>query len=187
MSMVRTASNRANAQKSTGPKTARGKATSSQNARKHGILTREVILAGESRSEFASFRKGMLQSLTPVGELEFFLVDRVVSSAWRLRRVLKAESAALDFEHQEHGSRTYTNGTVEWTESVSDREAWRDIGRDFLLHYGTDPIANLTRYEAALERGMYRALHEIQRLQAERSGRATVAPSVLDLTVSAGE
>jgi hypothetical protein len=149
------ASNRRNAQKSTGPRSAGGKAKSSQNARKHGILTREVVLAEESRSDFASFRKGMLLSLAPMGELEFLLVDRIISSAWRLRRVLKAETAALEYEHQEHGHRTFTNGALTWREAVPDREAWRDIGRDFLLHYGTDPIQNLTRYEAALERGMY--------------------------------
>ncbi len=44
----KTASNRVNAKKSTGPKSPEGKARSSQNARKHGILAREVILAGRA-------------------------------------------------------------------------------------------------------------------------------------------
>ena len=38
------------------------------------------------------------------------------------------------------------------------------------------------RYEAHLERGLYKALHELQRLQAVRHGQDVPAPAALDIT-----
>ena len=46
------AANRANAQKSTGPRTEEGKAISSQNALKHGVYSRSDILDGEFQEAF---------------------------------------------------------------------------------------------------------------------------------------
>ena len=50
---------------------------------------------------------------------------------------------------------------------------------------GADMLSKLSRYETTLERGMYRALHELQRLQAGRSGQAVLPPAVVDVDVSA--
>jgi hypothetical protein len=42
----------------------------------------------------------------------------------------------------------------------------------------------LSRYEVTLERGLYKALHELQRLQAARDGHAVPLPEVVDVEVS---
>ena len=42
----------------------------------------------------------------------------------------------------------------------------------------------LCRYEAHIERGLYKALHELQRLQAARCGQPVSAPLALDVDVS---
>jgi hypothetical protein len=44
--------NRRNALKTTGPKTAEGKAAVCLNAMKHGLLSREVLLPGEDEVAF---------------------------------------------------------------------------------------------------------------------------------------
>ena len=44
----------------------------------------------------------------------------------------------------------------------------------------------LCRYEAHLERGLYKALHELQRLQAARGGEYVAPPAALDVTLDAG-
>jgi len=41
------------------------------------------------------------------------------------------------------------------------------------------------RYETSIERGLYRALHELQRLQAARRGEAVAAPVAVDVCVDA--
>src|SRR5262245_23346436 len=54
MSLEKVAANRRNAQRSTGPCTPEGKRISRRNALKHGILSREVLLASERAGELAS-------------------------------------------------------------------------------------------------------------------------------------
>jgi hypothetical protein len=42
----------------------------------------------------------------------------------------------------------------------------------------------LSRYETTLERSFYKALHELQRLQAARDGQAVPLPEAVDVEVS---
>lgn len=84
-----------------GPKTARGKASSSRNAQKHGLLSRDLILPGESREEFDDVVASLIAELRPVGLLERSLVERIAVSLWRQRRLVKAESAGIELRATE--------------------------------------------------------------------------------------
>jgi len=44
-----------------------------------------------------------------------------------------------------------------------------------------DTYGKLIRYEVSIERGIYRALHELQRLQAARNGEAVTTPLAIDI------
>ncbi|MBN2133328.1 MAG: hypothetical protein JW741_27770, partial [Sedimentisphaerales bacterium] len=88
--------NRSNAQKSTGPRTTDGKAAVSQNALKHGLCAERTVIAGEDLGEFEFYRDRMLGELTPDGEVESMLAERVVSLSWRLRRTERAQNEAFD-------------------------------------------------------------------------------------------
>ena len=57
--------NRLNAQRSTGPRTAEGKARSSQNAVRHGLTAKCPVLPGEDPAEFAAFSEALFEDLTP--------------------------------------------------------------------------------------------------------------------------
>ena len=61
MSERQLAANRRNAQRSTGPRTAKGREVSRMNALKHGILSRQVLVAGqhyqEDRKEFETLHQ----------------------------------------------------------------------------------------------------------------------------------
>jgi hypothetical protein len=91
--------NRRNAQHSTGPKTPEGKAASSMNALKCAIHSRQVVVQGrclqEDEQEFTGFHQRLWDDLKPVGVLEEILADQIVTTHWRLRRALKAESAEI--------------------------------------------------------------------------------------------
>ena len=71
------------------------------------------------------------------------------------------------------------------------REALADLEAAIRLQERTqtimppEPLESVSRYEAHLERCLFRALHELQRLQASRTGTGT-APMALDLDVSVG-
>ena len=95
------AANQANARRSTGPKTQKGKAIVRFNALRHGLLTRDVVLPGEDADAFEELRNQVRANLSPVGPIEEFLTDRVVNAMWRLRRLERAETAL--FHSRIHG------------------------------------------------------------------------------------
>jgi hypothetical protein len=52
---------------------------------------------------------------------------------------------------------------------------------------GADTLSKLARYEPTLDRALYRALQELQRLQAARKSDNVSAPAALDVNVNLGE
>ena len=59
--------NRANAQKSTGPRTPEGKAKVAQNALKHGLLAKQAVVAGEDTDDFDLLRDQFRAGTGPGG------------------------------------------------------------------------------------------------------------------------
>jgi hypothetical protein len=85
------AANLRNATRSSGPKTAVGKARSSQNALRHGLRSELPVLPGERARDWEAHQAGILRSLAPVGALEEALAQRVALCLWRQRRVILYE------------------------------------------------------------------------------------------------
>lgn len=173
--------NAQNAMASTGPRTAKGKARSARNALKHGLTAGEVLLPTEEAGVFNAFSEGLRASLAPVGELESMLVERIVVSAWRWRRVVRLERVHQVFqientsdEIERFGGAGSYSGLSE--EGVEGLEAEKRI----------TALVNLSRYEGAIERSLYRALHELERLQAARRGVAVALPVMVDVDVAVG-
>lgn len=99
--MARAQTNSANAQRSTGPRTAAGKARASQNAVRHGLRSAAPLLPGESAAEWEGFEEGVVRSVGPATPLEAELAGRVALSLWRLRRVRAFEAAAAALDEEE--------------------------------------------------------------------------------------
>ena len=81
------AANRANAKKSTGPKSAEGRARSSQNSRKHGLTASRMMFDGEDPEDFKDLCEGLKGEYNPQTIVEQELVSYLASLFWRLRRV----------------------------------------------------------------------------------------------------
>jgi hypothetical protein len=81
--------------KAAGPRTELGKERSSRNAIRHGIFSEVILLKGESRLELESLRLEFWKKSQPEGAIEEFLVDKLVSIAWRYRRFLLAETGEI--------------------------------------------------------------------------------------------
>ena len=84
-----------------GPKTQGGKAASSKNATKHGLLSpRPVVYAFERREDYDTFCEGIIESLSPQGTLELDLAEQVASLLWRRKRIThyEAEMIAISIE-----------------------------------------------------------------------------------------
>ena len=90
------ASNRLNAQRSTGPRSQGGKARSSLNALRHGILARaafNVTLEGEDRRvEFEDIVQGLAEEFQPQTMSDHLTVQQAAGCYWRLAKVLTFET-----------------------------------------------------------------------------------------------
>ena len=162
--------NRENAQRSTGPTSPEGKERSARNSLKHGLLAQEMVLLGEAAKELTAFREGLLADLRPEGELEQFLADRVVAAAWRLRRAVRVEEEMVEGDWLSQ-NRSWAKDHYLFpkrpapTAEAAAASTWRH----------EQAFERLARYEAHIERGFYRALRELQRLQAARGKGGTAA------------
>ncbi len=188
------ASNQANSQLSTGPKTASAKARISRNAVQHGLQGHFQLIVGESLSEYQSFHDHLHTQLAPCGALEDELVERVIAAFWRLRRINRMETEMIDKVLEDalrdkkcHDGRSaqYPVDTIFGSPLTSPEH---DINSISLGEAATrqiqsnDVLGKLHRYEAHIERGLFRALHELQRIQATRNGQTVPAPLALDIT-----
>ena len=173
--------NRRNALASTGPRTLAGKRKVSRNALKHGLLAKDLVIRGESRADWEAFRDDLLEDLAPQRPLERLLADHLVASAWRLRRAARYEKEILERSHRQ-----------EQFEREADPEWFADqpelsMADSVLDCFGGGTYSKMVRYEAFIQRSMYRALDALQRLQADRAVRLVPPPLavVVDVEVEA--
>src|SRR5712691_9487090 len=136
------------ARRATGPRTPAGKERSKQNARKHGIFSKVVLLKDEPRSQFNSLLQGLRENLQPEGTLEEVLVEKLATFLWRHRRLIIAETAEirkgvefLDWEEEQCHE--------EWANTVSDLAMdfpgglMRKIGNPIILQRCLDLLEDL--------------------------------------------
>jgi len=90
------AANRANALKSTGPRTERGKTKSKLNAVTHGIYATTSILDGENEDTYRALENSYRKSFAPEGPLEDFLVSQITTLQWKIGRIDRADGALYD-------------------------------------------------------------------------------------------
>src|SRR5438270_10509757 len=87
--------NRANAARSTGPKTEEGKARSRGNALKHGLTGAGVVLPEADAAEVERLSSAFRAELQPPGEVGAILVRRLAVLAVRMDRAADHEAAAV--------------------------------------------------------------------------------------------
>jgi hypothetical protein len=88
--------NRLNAQSSTGPTSPEGKAKSSLNALSHGFYSKHLLLPDEDPAELELLRSSLIESYQPQDGAELLLVERIVSSQWKLQRLNKLEAKTME-------------------------------------------------------------------------------------------
>ena len=92
----RAAVNRANAEYSTGPRTAAGKQRSSLNATTHGLTSRSPVLASEDLAAYQLHCRQFCEEYQPATPTETQLTKELADTAWRLNRIPLLEAALLD-------------------------------------------------------------------------------------------
>jgi hypothetical protein len=167
--------NRQNSQKSTGPRSAEGKAAVSKNAIKHGLFASEAVIKGESAEEFETFRDEMLNELAPVGPVESMLAERYVSLSWRLKRIERMQNQAIDvmIERDEQPSplaklaqSMLPKHLRQFKADASEFNPELVLGRVAIKDYSNSRVLEkLMMYERRIENSMFKTLHELERLR----------------------
>jgi hypothetical protein len=141
---------------------------------KHGLLSKEVLLKGEDDETLVELGRRLRRELVPK-EVELIFIDRIISSIWRIKRLCRIEKEMMEGDMKEG---------VSFGPKSTDEEA--TLGRAFAMDLAEyDTYGKLARYETHIERSLYRALHELMRLQSARKGeQACATPIAVDLNIS---
>ncbi|MHC4150443.1 MAG: hypothetical protein ACYSR5_13305, partial [Planctomycetota bacterium] len=129
---------------------------------KHGLFARCDVISSESQDEFDCHRNRILAELAPAGPLESIFAERIVSLSWRLKRAERMQNQALDAELED-----FTNDS--WSRRFRrdpddprpDLTLGRVAAKDFTNYRVFD---RLQLYERRIERSLYKAMREFQRL-----------------------
>ena len=176
--------NRQNAKKSTGPRTDGGKATSSQNAVKHGLFAREAVIHGEDPAEFDLYRDAFLADLRPVGPMESMLAERIVSLSWRLQRAERLQNEAIDEQILKvSGSRVakvtrslLPKGVRRTLADSGAMEHDPSLGRALAKHtLDAWLLDRLQVYERRIETSMFRTIGQFRQFQRRREAEQVPA------------
>ena len=136
------------------------------------------------------------------------MVERIATSLWRLRRCYGIEAGIFVYQRRyrtwnrasdtvrqlkneaefpslyrraPENEKTFTAAKRKQSKARDElNESIPFLGKDF----GESErwLGSLSRYEVAIERSLYRAMHELQRLQTERKGRDG-GGSIIDVSV----
>jgi hypothetical protein len=138
--------NRANAEKSTGPKSENGKARSSQNALKTGIDAKSEIIRLENPADHAELSAAFHARFAPATPEELSLVDALIRFEWLSRRY-----ACVD--------------TAIWENRFTARDT-RALGEVFLAE--SAKICRAVMTFNSVRRGFNATLKQLADLQAKR-------------------
>jgi hypothetical protein len=150
--------NRRNAQKSTGPRTAEGKAASRMNALRHGLASVHVH---ENAAEFQEFRASLVQTWMPANAKEMMLVDLIADGWWRMARSNRYESELLanEIEEMKRRNRLPTRPHPRDDRGVALMMAQEQYDRAF---------KTLFRYSDRASSKYFRALEQLEKMQRAR-------------------
>ena len=150
--------NRANAQNSTGPATATGKAASRFNATRHGLTSQVACMTWEDREAFNTFCTALIADYRPEGAAETQLAQAIAEDNWRLNRARAIEHNifALGFAAS---APLADSDNPQIDAALAQAQTFRDEAKTFGL---------ITLYEQRIHRNLQRNLDRLRQLQSER-------------------
>jgi len=157
-SIHRAAVNKANAQKSTGPRTEAGKQRSSLNALRHGLTGQTIVLPTEDHSAYQRHSQAFLDEYRPKGATETQLVQSLLDTSWQLNRASAVETNLFSLGITESEDRIRASHPEAET-ALAMALAYREHNRAF---------ANIGIYRQRLAREFERTLILLRQIQSER-------------------
>jgi hypothetical protein len=155
--------NRANAQKSTGPRTAAGKDRSRLNATRHNITGIPSLRSGPEKDAFDAYFERLIPGFHATNDVEFELAGRIVDVMFRLARISTLEVNILNA-----GESAAAAPLTDADRALAQANAFIRESRTF---------SNLSLYEQRLSRTLQKDLDTLQFLRNPKQSKGIVAPS----------
>lgn len=133
------------------------------------------MIEGEDEKSLVELGKRIRAEINPTGEVELILADRIIANIWRLRGLHEVERETMNYQREKELTSSWNKQYL--TEDQAQRKATREM-------LETEDTEVLLRYEAAIKRGIYEALYELQRIQGVRVGEKLPAPIAVDIDIS---
>ncbi len=150
MTLTKSESARINGAKSRGPKTPAGKAKSSQNAIKHGIFAKVIVLRNENADLFEQLTQDFVRRFEPRDGVELAIVEQMVAATWRLSRCWELQTQTMNLE----------------LEKDQDPDNENLKARSFHATIGNSPAMQLLhRFENSYERIINRAIRTLANIR----------------------
>jgi hypothetical protein len=148
---------RANAQKSTGPRSTPGKQRSRLNAVKHNLSGQFLILQESELEAYNRMATAMLTDIKPKSEPERQIAQKIIDTNFRLNRLTAIENNLFTFGTTRNETDTPHDDRIEVM--AAQTRAWTERATTF---------DTLGRYESRLSRQLLKYQEEFERLQTER-------------------
>ena len=193
------AANKANAKRSTGPRTPAGKSRSRRSAVKHGLTSKTVaVLFDEDPEEFEALRQGLLDDYRPKTTLGREIVHELTYVTWQLARHRRMENDLLHLTLKKELSDTnrhfikvlgQSGRDVRHLEeaglALMDANTMRAAHTSAVTHsvFGSATLPDLERHRTSLQRQRERLLEQLakaERMRARPEDPDQTNPSVTE-------
>ena len=166
LSPKRLAANRANAKKSTGPKTEKGKKSSRLNASRHHITGQVHILPDAERFAARAYIDPIIAQLMPVAAEEAAIARDIATSHWRLNRVRAAEDNLFALRTGTKADSGIAGDNVQIADALHVASAFAEQSKTFEC---------LSGYERRINRSLESNRKQLQHLQTVRKAAEATA------------
>ena len=169
---------RENAKKSTGPRTTEGKANSSKNALKHGLMAQDAVIPGEDPAEFDRHLSKLEDTYLPRNYVEKQIVHQIADTMWSIKRLSRIETTVVSASIER--TRVYQHDfRVERIRQGHEGDL-QLLGESMFC--GTKFLNNLARYDGHLRRCLHRDLELMMKIRREekKSREAQAAADDVD-------
>ena len=174
--------NRENAKKSTGPRTPEGKANSSKNALKHGLLAEDAVIPGEDPAKFDRHLTNIENNYLPRNYVEKQIVHQIADTMWRIKRLSRIETTVVNAAIER--TRVYQHDfRVERIRQGHEGDL-QLLGESMFC--GTKFLNNLARYDGHLRRCLHRDLELMMKIRREDEKARAAFDAEEDLDAAPG-
>jgi hypothetical protein len=154
--------NRANSQKSTGPKTEAGKKRSSLNAVRHGLTGHVVVLPEEDLAAFNQLNTKLITELGIKGDHELELAKTYCMAVWNLQRAMAVQDTMFTLGLMEQVGENL---------NIEDPQAHNAVTYAKTFRQESEAFSRITLYTQRLTNQSKALLKQLKEVQAERTHR----------------